>query len=1066
MVNAVQPPVDRTPSVVCCVSTYNHLHHALVMVRSIRQTWDEQPDILILLLDQPQLPHPGFEDLPHVRFASPDDLAIPDFVWLATKFSAYELACACKPLVLQFAFKLEYNLAWYIDADMLFFSDPAPMRILAGMHDVVVTPHFFSPLPEQEAWLRPTIGHIADAGILNAGLFTLRRGEASDRFLEQWSTMTLGPGACLKELGNTQEQHVFNWVPAFVADVAFCRDPRLNIAYWNLHERPLRWAHLDGGAKTQWRLDGKVICCFHFSGFRWEERRLSRHDERHHLHLNINLHHLAAHYQACLESANLAHYASNAWPFEKIGALTLNDDIRRYLKRLEARGKPDWNPDAANHTTEVVDTLLSMPGKSTLLPAMLEEILVQRPDLQSLHKREALYLGEFLAWCRQFLELEYGGRVPVFQSRLLAIHRPSLETLTRQCAKFLPRESITSLTDALVQGRQQLLAKLGQHPHANRLAKNIAAGRYLVIATNPVTALRILMAQWPALFRNVPPPGRGDIRVFRARVLAVLSRHFIWPAAHDGFLERLDPAISLTRVFAFCRRVPPFLAELRRHGLSREILAALIPWMANSVEFDGTDLALIDWVVHRHTPAPAAHAPGKLQRLSGMARAATALLAPRRPDLLAPRLTPFLIDDRHPLHWHGYLAWWARKNGIPTSGRARAAEALAALDRLLTSVAWDGLNKTFPSLAPEVNGLNIFGYFKSPIGLGQMTRGVASAHNANGNPHREIVLTNLSMNADLRLEDLYPDFAFHFPRSLAVTYPHIDHDLADIFPSCFFRGRETIAYVAWEQRDLHPEWCKRLAPYDRLFALSRFTAESVARATGRNCHALPCVVDVDVASARAWRRSDFGLLPDAFVAGFIFDASSSIPRKNPLAAARALIRAFRGRPDVQIVIKVNNGHRPEFRHVVDALVALLAEAGLAHRVIAHILPRPELEGLIAQFDLYISLHRCEGFGYTIAEAMWLGVPVVATAYSGNMDFMNQTNAYPVRFQECLVRENDGPFQIGTVWADPDVDHAAALCDQIYHDRDAARAKAVIAERDIRATVSVPAVAARLRELLG
>ncbi len=97
--------------------------------------------------------------------------------------------------------------------------------------------------------------------------------------------------------------------------------------------------------------------------------------------------------------------------------------------------------------------------------------------------------------------------------------------------------------------------------------------------------------------------------------------------------------------------------------------------------------------------------------------------------------------------------------------------------------------------------------------------------------------------------------------------------------------------------------------------------------------------------------------------------------------------------------------------------------------------------------------------------MWLGVPVVATAYSGNMDFMNDANSYPVRFRETVVRENDGPFQLGTVWADPDVAHAAELCDHVYLERGAARVKAALAERDIRSLVSVEAVARRLLELL-
>jgi glycosyltransferase involved in cell wall biosynthesis len=1097
-------------SAVCTVSSYSHLHQVLALARSIRRCWVDQPAIFVALVDHLDEPRPGFEDVGDVHFLSPAELEIPDFNWLSLKFNVGELVCACKPFAIRYVLKNGYDVAWYVDSDMLFMSDPAPMRDLARDHDVVGTPHLVSQLPEREVWTRPTMGDLAGAGVLNAGLFTVRKGEAGLRFLAEWMTMVVGGGACLRDLGLNQDQHTFNWAPALAQDVAVCRDKRMNVAYWNLHERPLRWAHLDGGPKDQWMLDGEPICCFHFSGFDWEHRRLSTHDRRHHVGININLHHLAEYYDACLEAADRKHYGAKGYGRAEIGSLKLTDGIRRHLKLMEQRETlqlDSWSDEGA---VLLSDKLMSLPGRFTLLPRLLEDFYLQRADLQALNSWDLLFPRKFFNWCRQYLESACGDQVPLFHSSLLAIHRGMLSELVRRCAVLLPEESETWIADALVHTRSELTAKLCGRKQAEGLIGMIEAGHHLVVATNPVIALRLMMQTWPALFASVPPFGKGDIQVFRERVRQVVAENFIWPTAHGDFLKRLDPEVGLSRLFAVARRHPGLLGEVRRRGLSRELITTLIPWLAGDCDFDATDLALVDWyldvsTVNGSAPAWRQEFYEKLyglvyttprlysfvhktpERVRLATRAAARFLEDDNPKAApltrvirrivegahgnghatpSSRLLPLLAEEGDEQRWRGYLAWWAAKNKLFNGAQRIDDAALGSLDRLLGSADWKGLGKTFPSMAPQAQGLNIFGYFKSPIGLGQMSRGVAAAHALNGNPHREIVLTNLTMGADFRLEDLYPDFAFHFPRNLAITYPHIDHDLCDLFPARFFRGRETIAYIAWEQRDLHPEWCKRLDPYDRLFALSQFTADSVARATGRVCHALPCVVEMDVARAKAYRRGDFNLPEDAFIAGIVFDASSSVERKNPLAAARALVRAFRGRPDVCVVAKVTNGDRPAFRHVVDELGALFAEAGIQHRLFTKVMPRAEVEGLMAQFDLHVSLHRCEGFGYTIAESMWLGVPVVATGYSGNMDFMSEANSYPVRYRETVVRENEGPFQLGTAWADPDVDHAAALCDQVYGDRKAARAKAAQAEKDVRGMLSIDAVAARLRELLG
>ncbi len=132
--------------------------------------------------------------------------------------------------------------------------------------------------------------------------------------------------------------------------------------------------------------------------------------------------------------------------------------------------------------------------------------------------------------------------------------------------------------------------------------------------------------------------------------------------------------------------------------------------------------------------------------------------------------------------------------------------------------------------------------------------------------------------------------------------------------------------------------------------------------------------------------------------------------------------------------------------------------------------RSEIVRLTAACDCYVSLHRSEGFGLTLVEAMALGKPVVATAYSGNADFFNLNNGYPVRYRLVELERDVGPYPAGALWAEPDEDHAAELMRRVYERRDEARALGRRARRDVERQLGYAAVGRRLerrlREIVG
>ena len=253
-----------------------------------------------------------------------------------------------------------------------------------------------------------------------------------------------------------------------------------------------------------------------------------------------------------------------------------------------------------------------------------------------------------------------------------------------------------------------------------------------------------------------------------------------------------------------------------------------------------------------------------------------------------------------------------------------------------------------------------------------------------------------------------------------------------------FRAGINIIVPAWELPAYPEVWARKVRRFDDVWALSRFIGASLA-AGGVSSHLVGQSVEAWAApgeSGPLLPRRAFGLRDSAFVLLGMFDASSYEARKNPLALLALLDRVGRARPlrDVQLVLKVKDGEgvAPEW---VQAL-----EADRRIKVVSGKLDSLGVRSLLAACDVFVSLHRSEGFGRGMGEAMARGRVAMGTGWSGNLDFMNAGNSLLVASVPVAVGERY-PHGAGQDWAEPDLDDAARLLLPVLDDGVALRALA-------------------------
>ena len=357
-------------------------------------------------------------------------------------------------------------------------------------------------------------------------------------------------------------------------------------------------------------------------------------------------------------------------------------------------------------------------------------------------------------------------------------------------------------------------------------------------------------------------------------------------------------------------------------------------------------------------------------------------------------------------------------------------------------------------------GINLFGFFKAENGLAQGVKCYARAIEEAGIPHSFL---NTDFLYWLPQKDIDWLGRLDTEARYAVNIVHINPDqwveACNGFPPEAFDKRYTIGVWLWELETIPVQWKDQVKYVNELWAPSTFIAEALRKSVDVPVTVIP--YGIETPAKDGLTRADFGLPEDAFLVLAMFDSNSYASRKNPFGAIDAFRKAFPPEEkDVRLVLKVNNPQKEDLRQIKkrlggDERVILVTES----------FSRRKLNRFIALCDVFVSLHRAEGFGLVMAEAMSLGVPVVATNWSSNTDFMTPETSCLV--DAALIPVGDAyQFGDGTHrWADPDLDKAADYLRRLRDDPQWRREIGLKGQLQIRENNSIAKIGGLIRERL-
>jgi len=364
-------------------------------------------------------------------------------------------------------------------------------------------------------------------------------------------------------------------------------------------------------------------------------------------------------------------------------------------------------------------------------------------------------------------------------------------------------------------------------------------------------------------------------------------------------------------------------------------------------------------------------------------------------------------------------------------------------------------------------GINIVGYVKGEFGLGESSRAQIRSIKAAGIPHAICNIDCASHgNDDNSFEQEFTSdnpYAINLLNFNAEAMP----EFLDNIGEEYLKGKYNIGYWAWELPTFPTEWEWLFQYYDEIWVPSGYCAEALSLVAPIPIVKIMHSIDLPVPSLSKAETSiadgkggETNFPQNKFTFLFMFDFHSTMARKNPLGVIESFKRAFpRDHQEVCLIIKCSNSQ--SYPHELE-LVKQAIENYPSIQLIDARLPKEVVNALFYHCDCYVSLHRAEGFGLTMAEAMSYGKPAIATGYSSNVEFMNTGNSFLVQYDLVKVQQDTGSYQKGNIWAEPSVEHTAALMHYVFHNPQSAKQIGLRAAEQVQAMLNPDNIGKKIR----
>lgn len=970
----------------------NYLAYARTLMQSVAEVhpeWDRH----LLLVDR-AVNIQNYDGL--FRMLEVEALPLPQIKKFLFRYGIMEMNTAAKPWMFEYLLKLKYQHVIYLDPDILVLDRLVDVeRLLDLGANGVLTPHITAPLNDDK---RPSELDIMRAGTFNLGFLALGNTQEAYQFVQWWQKKLEFFAEVDLARGLFTDQKWIDLVPGMFDGFKVLRDPGYNVAYWNIAHRPMTMRD------KKWFSADCALRFFHFSGLNPEQpASFSKHQNRFVLDdLGVGKE-LAMRYASLLLENDHIELKKIPYAFSFFNdGCSIPEPIRgMYRSDVLIQERCGDDPFSARK-------VFSSPDDTGIIPA-LKALWERRGDLQRAYPKiygkdyKKLFDwfirggGVLAGYSTQFVELIEAASMDLDKASKKQIKRSNLWGYWLETLHF--RVTGVSPPEETIQSYYKVTSFLQFFKAAYSRYKRLVDGS----SSSAMKGLlhRIFMhgygrrsqsapVKWKLADNSVPVlPNKiaGDIRR-QWGVYPEANKCAYWLGQEAGF-ELDSKVVGQLKIYGVYHPDP-----INKVYGNAEMVVDIV---VDGMKIDTIDLK----------------SPGKFEISPNYLLSTTK-------EKMEIRIIPnrFFVPREIGLNHD------SRKLSIQIS-KITVGDKVILLANKTTLPSQKGKDDQL-----VVSGINVIGYVLSEHGVGQSARLFSSALDAVKIPY---LCVDFSIGNPTRCNDNTVCRSLSKKPTHDINVLHINADQMPVLKgvsSDWLDKRYNIGFWHWELPVFPDRFLSGFDDLNEVWTPSTFVQSAVSAKARipvlKISHAIDFTVD------KSLDRNHFRLPSEAFLFLLMYDFSSYQQRKNPQATLAAFDAAFKTNDaDVQLVIKTQNSHlHPGAKSQLENWLR-----GRKNVIwIDQTFTRQETYNLVSVCDCYVSLHRSEGFGLGPAEAMFLGKPVIATAWSGNMEFMRQDNSFLVNYELTEIADDVGVYARGNVWADPDIHHAAELMKMIVNDK--------------------------------